>query len=62
MSRGDKVHSVTDSIASAEEYARRKRHGQQVLDLNDFTEADIEALERSFPQSESAAFDFEALR
>ena len=46
-------------LISTEEYRRLKRRDREVLGLDDFTDADIAALEKSRPPSESAAFDDE---
>lgn len=49
-------------LISTEEYTRLKRRDRQVLGLEDFTEADIAALEQSRPAEESAAFNTERPR
>lgn len=49
-------------LISPEEYHRLKRRDREVLSLDDFTDADIEALEASRPPIESAAFDNEFKR
>ena len=46
-------------LISTEEYRRLKRRDREVLGLDDFTDADITALEQSRPPVESAAFDDE---
>ena len=46
-------------LISTEEYERLKRRDRDVLSLEDFSEADIESLERSRPAPESRAFDHE---
>ncbi len=46
-------------LISTEEYARLKRCDRDVLTLDDFTAADIEALEASRPPAEATAFDHE---
>jgi prevent-host-death family protein len=46
-------------LISIDEYRRLKRRDRQVLGLDDFTDADIAALEASQPAAESAAFDAE---
>lgn len=46
-------------LISTEEYARLKRRDRDVLGLEDFTDADIAALEESRPAAQSAAFDSE---
>ncbi|MDE1147771.1 MAG: type II toxin-antitoxin system Phd/YefM family antitoxin [Azospirillaceae bacterium] len=48
-------------LISTEEYARLKRRDRQVLGLDDFTDADIEALEKSRLDPETKAFDAEML-
>jgi hypothetical protein len=44
---------------SVEEYRRLKRRDRQVLALEDFTDADIAALERTRASESSKAFDDE---
>jgi prevent-host-death family protein len=44
-------------LISSEEYQRLKRRDRQVLGLDDFTEADIAALEASRAPAEARAFD-----
>jgi prevent-host-death family protein len=46
-------------LISTEEYNRLKRRDREVLGLEDFTDADIAALENSRPPSDSTAFDHE---
>jgi prevent-host-death family protein len=46
-------------LMSAEEYRRLKRRDRQVMGLEDFTEADITALENTRAPAEAAAFDHE---
>jgi hypothetical protein len=46
-------------IESIEEYDRLKRRDRQVLELEDFTEADIAALEQTRAPESSKAFDHE---
>jgi len=46
-------------MLSAREYARLKRYDRQVLTLDDFTQADLDALKASEPPPETAAFDDE---
>lgn len=46
-------------MISAEEYYRLKRRDRQVLALNDFTEADIAALEATRAPEPSKDFDHE---
>jgi hypothetical protein len=54
-----KKTSVTGMIKSAEEYDRLKRRDRQVLELEDFAEADIAALEQTRAPESSKAFDHE---
>ena len=44
-------------LISTEEYRRLKRRDREVLGLEDFTDADIAALEDSRPPAESTAFN-----
>jgi prevent-host-death family protein len=46
-------------LVSREEYERLKRRDRQVLGLEDFTDADIAALEESRPPAEARAYDVE---
>ena len=46
-------------LISTEEYQRLKRRDRQVLALEDFTDADLAALEQSRPPAEADAFDNE---
>jgi prevent-host-death family protein len=46
-------------MISAEEYRRLKRRDREVLGIEDFTEADAEAVRRAQPSPGSAAFDDE---
>jgi PHD/YefM family antitoxin component YafN of YafNO toxin-antitoxin module len=46
-------------LISSREYQRLKRRDREVLGLDDFTEADIAALEASRPPDEAKAFDHE---
>ena len=46
-------------MISGEEYHRLKRRDRQVLGLDDFTDADIAALEQSRAPESSRAFDDE---
>lgn len=46
-------------MISIEEYRRLKRRDRQVLGLDDFTDADIVALEETRPPESSKAFDHE---
>ena len=46
-------------IISVEEYRRLKRRNRQVLRLEDFTDADVAALEETRAPDSSKAFDHE---
>lgn len=46
-------------LMSADEYRRLKRRDRQVMTLDDFTEADLEAIRKAEPPAEAAAFDHE---
>lgn len=46
-------------MLSVEEYRRLKRRDRRVMRLEDFTEADVEALRKVEPSTEAAAFDHE---
>jgi PHD/YefM family antitoxin component YafN of YafNO toxin-antitoxin module len=46
-------------MMSAEEYRRLKRRDRRVMGLEDFTEADLEALRKVQPSASAAAFDHE---
>lgn len=46
-------------VMAAEEWERLKRRDRQVLGLDDFTNADLAALEDSRPPAEAKAFDHE---
>jgi prevent-host-death family protein len=46
-------------LLSTEEYRRLKRRDRDVLGIEDFTEADAEAVRRAQPSTESAAFNHE---
>jgi PHD/YefM family antitoxin component YafN of YafNO toxin-antitoxin module len=46
-------------MISAQEYFRLKRRDREVLGLDDFTEADLEAIRAAEPPAESAQFDHE---
>ncbi|QGM47913.1 type II toxin-antitoxin system prevent-host-death family antitoxin [Methylocystis heyeri] len=46
-------------LISTEEYRRLKRREREVLGIEDFTEADAEAVRRAEAPAESAAFDHE---
>jgi len=47
-------------LMSAEEYRRLKRRDRQVMGLEEFTKADLEALRNVQPSAAAAAFDHEA--
>jgi hypothetical protein len=49
-------------LISSQEYQRLKRRDRAVLTLDDFTDADIAALEASRPPAEAAEFDHELKR
>jgi PHD/YefM family antitoxin component YafN of YafNO toxin-antitoxin module len=46
-------------MMSAEEYRRLKRRDRRVMGLEDFTEADLEALRRVQPSAAAAGFNHE---
>ncbi len=46
-------------LLSTEEYRRLKRRDREVLGIEDFTEADAEAVRRAETSAEAAAFDNE---
>lgn len=46
-------------LISTEEYLRLKRRDREVLSLEDFTAADLAALEAARPPEEAKAFDHE---
>jgi len=46
-------------LMSVEEYRRLKRRDRQVMGLEDFTEADLQALQKVQPSPEAAAFNHE---
>lgn len=48
-------------LLSAEEFKRLKRRDREVLCLEDFTEADLEAIRKAEPPAEAAAFDHEVI-
>jgi prevent-host-death family protein len=47
-------------VLSAAEYHRLKRRDREVMALDDFTEADLQAIRKADPPIEAAAFDHEA--
>jgi len=46
-------------VLSVDEYQRLKRRDRQVLGLDDFTQADLEAIKVAEPPPEAARFDSE---
>ena len=48
-------------LLSADEYHRLKRRDRQVMNLEDFTEADGQAIRGVEPPAEAASFDPEAI-
>lgn len=46
-------------LISVEEYNRLKRRDREVLGIEDFREADAEAVRKAQPSAASAAFDLE---
>jgi prevent-host-death family protein len=46
-------------LLSADEYRRLKRRDREVLRVEDFTKADLEALRKAEPPPEAAALDHE---
>ena len=46
-------------LMAAEEYRRLKRRERRVMGLEDFSDADLEAIEASQPPPEATAFDDE---
>jgi prevent-host-death family protein len=46
-------------LMSADEYRRLKRRERRVMGLEDFTEADLQAIRKSEPPPEATAFDHE---
>ncbi len=46
-------------VLSVDEYHRLKKRDRQVLGLEDFTEADLQAIRAAEPPAEAAAFDHE---
>ena len=46
-------------LLSAAEFKRLKRRDREVLRVEDFTEADLEAIREAEPPAEAAAFDHE---
>ncbi len=49
-------------MISTEEYKRLKRRDREVLSLEDFTEADLAAIEASEPPAEAESFNHETDR
>ena len=56
VTRNGRDRTVTISI---EEYHRLKRRDREVLSIDDFTDADIEAVRRAEPSKEAEAFNHE---
>ncbi len=56
MTRNDRERTV---MISAEEYRRRKHRDRRVMSLEDFTDADIAALEATRTPESSKIFDGE---
>ncbi len=56
VTRNGRDRTVTISI---EEYRRLKRRDREVLSIDDFTDADIEAVRRAEPSKEAEAFNHE---
>jgi prevent-host-death family protein len=48
-------------VLSVDEYHRLKRRDRQVLSLNDFTAADLQAIRAAEPPLEAAAFNSELI-
>jgi PHD/YefM family antitoxin component YafN of YafNO toxin-antitoxin module len=48
-------------MMAIEEYHRLKRRDRQVITLDDFTAADLEAIRSAEPPAEAAAFDHEVI-
>lgn len=46
-------------VLSADEYHRLKKRDRKVMSLDDFTEADMQAIMSAEPPAEAAAFDHE---
>jgi PHD/YefM family antitoxin component YafN of YafNO toxin-antitoxin module len=46
-------------MMSVDEYRRLKRRDREVMGLDDFTEADLEAIRDAEPPAEAATFDIE---
>jgi prevent-host-death family protein len=46
-------------VLSADEYHRLKKRDRQVMGLEDFTEAEVQAIRNAEPPPEAAAFDHE---
>ena len=59
VTRNGRDRTVTISI---EEYRRLKRRDREVLGIEDFTGADVEAIRRTEPSQESEAFNHELKR
>lgn len=48
-------------MMAIDEYRRLKRRDRQVMTLDDFTAADLEASRNAEPPAEAAAFDHEVI-
>lgn len=48
-------------VLSVDEYHRLKKRDRQVLGLEDFTEADLQAIRAAEPPPQAAAFDHEMI-
>jgi PHD/YefM family antitoxin component YafN of YafNO toxin-antitoxin module len=46
-------------LLSTDEYRRLKRRDREVLNIDDFTEADAASIRRAEPPAEASAFDHE---
>ncbi len=56
VTRNGKDSTVTISV---EEYRRLKRRDREVLSIDDFTDADFEAVRRAEPSQDAEAFNHE---
>jgi prevent-host-death family protein len=48
-------------LLSADEFKRLKRRDREVLRVEDFTKADLEAIRKAEPPAEAAVFDHELI-
>jgi prevent-host-death family protein len=48
-------------VLSVDEYRRLRKRDRQVLGLEDFTDADLQAIRAASPPPEAAAFDHELI-